>query len=121
MARTLLALNHAPGGVGMLNLTSLEVPGDAAADVGFPNGDNVLLYVRNAGAGPHVLTFDTPGSVDGNAIANPSTASIAAGGARIIGPFRRDVYDQGAPDTGYVYVSSDGTKTEMRYVAFQPY
>ncbi len=119
MARTILALQTAPGGVGMINLTSTEVAGDATDDVGFPNGDNVLLYVRNAGAGAHVLTFDTPGSVDGNAIANPATASIAAGGARIIGPFRRDVYDQGGANAGQVFVSCDGTKTEMKYVAFQ--
>lgn len=116
MARTALVVQNPRTTNGITGLTTVEVAGDAAADVGFPNDGQTILLVRNGGAGAHVLTFDTPGTVEGQAIGNPSAPSLGAGLWGCYGPFPRATFNQ---DDGMVYVSSDGTKTECKYVAIR--
>lgn len=112
MARTVLVViqgdPHGP-----LDMSAAEVAGDVANDIAMPNDGLTKLYCRNAGAGPHVLTIRTPGSVRGLAIAE-DTVTIASGKHAILGFFDRDLYNQ--PDSA-VYIDSDGTKTEMKYAA----
>lgn len=116
MARTALVVQQPRAQNGILNLESVEVAGDVVADAGFANDEQTLLMVRNAGVGAHILTFDTPGTVEGNAIANPVTGACPAGKWSVFGPFPRSAYNQ---DDGMVYWASDGTKTECKYVALR--
>lgn len=61
------------------------------------NGDAVLpgvfLYIKNAHSVPTVLTFQTGGTVDGLAVADP-TLSVANGTEVLIGPIPAGVYPQ---------------------------
>lgn len=57
----------------------------AASDT-FPPGNNVFVYVKNAGASPDTVTIVTPGNVKGQAISDYSF-SVPAGAERVAGPF----------------------------------
>ncbi|MBI5035569.1 MAG: hypothetical protein HZB51_34185 [Chloroflexi bacterium] len=57
-----------------------------------PNDGNTRLHVKNATGSTCVVTIDTPGTVDSNAIANP-TVSVATAKEFLIGPFPKSVYD----------------------------
>lgn len=109
MARTVLVVTVGE----VLDMSAVEVAADVAAGVAVPNDGQTRIYCRNAGAGPHVLTLRTPGTVRGLAIAE-DTRTIAAGKHGFIGPFDRDLYNQ-ADST--VYIDVDGTQTEMKFAA----
>jgi len=58
----------------------------------FANDGKTFLYVKNGSAAPITLTFDTPGSVDGQALADmvitvPATADENGKDEMLIGPF----------------------------------
>lgn len=115
MARTVLVVTQGDTH-GPLDLGALEVAGDVANDVGFPNDGMTKLYCHNAGAGAHVLTIRTPGTVGPGLAIAEDTVTIAAGKFALLGFFDRNLYNQ--PDSN-VYVDSDGTKTEMKYAAIR--
>ena len=52
--------------------------------------DGTFLHVKNGSGAPITVTVDTPGTVDGLAIADPDTV-IAAGTEQFIGPIDRDL------------------------------
>lgn len=52
----------------------------------FGNNGRRLLHVVNGSAGPVTVTVPTPGTVDGNAIADRAVV-VVAGGDMFIGPF----------------------------------
>lgn len=58
-----------------------------------PNDGNTRLWCKGAAVGDCVVTIDTPGAVDGNAIANP-TATVVALKDRVLGPFPKSIFDQ---------------------------
>ena len=47
MARAILVVQQPRAQNGILNLETVEVAGDVAADAGFPNDEQTLLFVRN--------------------------------------------------------------------------
>ena len=57
------------------------------------NGKTTFLQFKKSGAGNAVVTFQTPGTVDGNAIAELTATVVATTGDKMIGPFARDVYN----------------------------
>lgn len=66
-----------------------------ASDVYFvPNNGNVRLIVTNA-AGANNVTVTTPGTVDGNAIADPVIA-LTASKTYVLGPWPANVYNNSA-------------------------
>lgn len=78
-----------------------ETAGVAADGHKFANDGNVFLLVRNASTTTaRVLTVQTPGTVDGLAIAD-LTVSIPATLSRYIGRFPSGIYNQA---DGMVYV-----------------
>lgn len=89
---------------------------------GFDNtSQRAFIHVVNAGGGGVVVSFDTPGTVDGLAIP-PLDVTVPAGEERIIGPFPRNVYNQddSAGDTGLdeaVFIDTD-TQTGITIAAF---
>jgi zona occludens toxin (predicted ATPase) len=69
-----------------------EVNGDATNDHVTVNDGRVYLLVRNAdGSNAHAVTIVTPGTVDGQAIAD-RIVSVPANASRYIGPFPVDTY-----------------------------
>lgn len=74
----------AGAGAGALNVTD---------NYQINNDGNVMLHFKKSGAGACTVTFDTPGTVDGVAIANPTLTVPATTGDKMIGPFRASLFN----------------------------
>jgi hypothetical protein len=70
-----------------------------------PNDGRVFLHFKKSGAGIANITFDTPGTVDGVAIANPVVQVPATTGDIMVGPFRPETFND--PTTGKMSFTSD--------------
>lgn len=95
MART--QINHQ-----QIEVTGLEETLAAAHVDGnkFPNDGRIILHVVNGNVADRTVTIQTPGTVDGLAIAE-RTIVVTAAEARFIGPFPPGIYNQ---SDGMVYV-----------------
>ncbi len=73
----------------------MALAGVAAAGGGdtFENTGKEVFVVNNGGGGAVTVTFATPVTVDGLAVAD-LTASVGAGASRAIGPFPPQVYGE---------------------------
>lgn len=69
----------------------------------FPNDGETFLHVKKSGAGSCNVTIITPGTVDGNAIADLVVVVPATTGDKMIGPFRPEIYND--PTTGLCSVT----------------
>jgi hypothetical protein len=80
----------------------------------FLNDGRTFLVLRNSGAGEHIITIVTAGSILGLPIED-LVKTIVAGASYLIGPFPKPTFNltTGA-DHGRVYVNSDGTQSEMK-------
>lgn len=56
------------------------------------NDGKTVLHVKKTGANPCNVTIQTPGTVDGQAIADRVVTVPAASGDKIIGPLSREAY-----------------------------
>ena len=77
---------------GGLEATFTNATGD---DQEFDNdtGQRTFIWVKNADGSDHDVTIITPGTIDGNAVAD-LTVTVTAGEERLIGPFPAGVYNQ---------------------------
>jgi hypothetical protein len=75
----------------------------------FANDGRMILHVKNGAGAPINVTIQTPGSVDGLAIAEQVVA-VTNGEERFIGPFPTNIYNQ-ADEKVYVDYSSPTTVT----------
>jgi hypothetical protein len=99
MARTALTVQQ----ITRSALTPTYTAANASGGNSIPNNDGqILLIVKTVGTGC-VVTVDTPGTVDGNAIAN-KTYTLGTNAERHIGPFPPNVYNQA---DGSVYLDFD--------------
>jgi hypothetical protein len=89
MARTALT----PQDVARTGIVHTFAAVDAANGNKFTNDGRCCLYVKNGGVGSIDVTIDTPGTVDGNAVANLVVA-VGAGVNKLIGPFPPGIYNQ---------------------------
>lgn len=70
----------------------------------FYNGEATFIHIKNTGT-EKTLTIQTPGSVDGLAIADRTVTIPATTGDKMIGPFRAGVYNQiSGADKGKIYI-----------------
>ena len=97
MARTEIT----PQQIVRTGLASALATPDLANGNQFVNDGQCFLYVKNASGSPITVTIDTPGTVDGLAIANLTVSVPATTGERMIGPFPPGIYGQA---DGKVYV-----------------
>lgn len=90
-------------------ITGLEATFAAAAGGGdtFKNDGRTFFEVNNASGGDITLTFTTPGTVGGVAIADP-TVVVTAGERRHVGPFDPSIFNN---SSGLVAVSYSGVTT----------
>lgn len=80
----------------------------ASADgIEFTNNGKTFLHVKNSSGGSINVTIQTPGTVDGLAIAD-RTVAVANGADKFIGPFAQGQYNQ---SDGVVYVDFSGDMT----------
>lgn len=89
MARTILAAQQ----VSRSGLTPAFSAGNADGHY-VPNDGKMMLEVKNASASPITVTIQTPGTVDGNAIADLVVTVPANTGDKMIGPFPPSIYNQ---------------------------
>lgn len=87
--------------------------GDATNHHEFVNDGKTYIHVKNGGGGSITVTIDTPGSVDGLAIAD-RTVTVANGSEKKIGPFPSSYNQSG----GLVYVNLSGA-TSVTLGAFK--
>ena len=59
-----------------------------------PNDGRMYLQVKNTNGSPVTVTVDTPGTVDGLAVADLPVVVPATTGDKKIGPFPPDTYNQ---------------------------
>lgn len=98
--------------VQQINRNGLNPTRGAAHADGYaiPNdGERVMFEVVNGSGASINVTVQTPGSVDGNAIAD-KVASVPAGESRMFGPYPRSIYNQGAEQI-YVDLSAVSSVT----------
>lgn len=81
----------------------------------FPNTGVELVHVKNAGGASMNVTVQTPNAVDGLAIADRVVA-VANGSEKMIGPFPRSTYNQGAEE---VYLDFSAV-TSVTIAAIRP-
>lgn len=74
------------------------------------NDGHVMLEVKNGSGAPITVTVQTPGTVDGLAIAELVVTIPATSGDKMIGPFQPGIYNQ-ADGTIYVDFSAVTTVT----------
>ncbi len=58
------------------------------------NNGKMFLHFKKTGAGNAIITIQTPGSQDGNAIAELAATVVATTGDKMIGPFAPRIYNQ---------------------------
>ena len=59
-----------------------------------PNDGRTFIQVKNGAGAPITVTIETPGTVDGNAIADLVVTIPAMTGDKVIGPFPPETYNQ---------------------------
>lgn len=74
-----------------ISLTGLAAAADAAGD-NFANTGNEFLYVNNGSGSSVTVTLVAQQTVDGQALTN-KTVAVAAGVAKLIGPFPKGIYN----------------------------
>ena len=85
------------------------VAGDDANNHSFVNDGRTLISVLKTGAAAGILTFKTPGTVDGLAISEQAvTPGVHATQNTLIGPFPPSIYNQ---SDGTVHVDLDSETT----------
>ena len=93
-------------------------PSFAAADINgqyFSNDGNVLLEVKNAGAGAITVTITAVAKLAGVSLTNPAISVPLTNGDKMIGPFDPTVFNQ---SDGTVYVDYSGV-TSVTVAAIQ--
>lgn len=74
------------------------------------NSGRMFIHVQNGGGGSITVTIQTPGTVDGLAVADREV-SIGAGNDKMIGPFPPATYNQDPGETDTVYVDFSGVSS----------
>ena len=87
-------------------ITGLEATMNACAGGGdeFVNDGNVIAYIENGSGGDITVTFATPKTVEGLAVADAAVV-VTAAEARFVGPFDPAVFNDSA---GKVQVTYSG-------------
>lgn len=72
-----------------------------------PNNGRTLLHFRKTGAGDATITFTTPRTVAGLAVADPTVRVPATTGDVLVGPFPPDVFND--TDGVLEFTTDEGT------------
>lgn len=90
-----------------VNIATLQTP-DGTNGNKFLNNGRVMFRAKNGSASPITVTFDTPGTIDGLAVANLDVVIPATTGDVLIGPFTGNFNQPGTQD---VFVSYSAVTT----------
>ena len=76
----------------------------ASGSNAFANDGRTFIHIKNGGASPITATFQTPGAVNGLAIAD-LVVTVANATEKVVGPFEPGLFNQ---SDGKVYVDWSG-------------
>lgn len=110
MARTALTVQT----ISRSGLAPSYSNGDATNDHQFLNDGKTFVHVKNGGGSSITVTIQTPGSVDGLAVADRDV-TVANGAEKMIGPFPTATYNQSG---GLVYLDLSAD-TSVTLAAFK--
>lgn len=96
MARTAVSVQQAVAAGAALTSNAAHVDGNS-----FQNDGKTAIYVTNASGGSLTVTIQAPDSGKDGLAVTDRTVSVSAGTSKLIGPFKKDVYDQ---SDGSVYL-----------------
>ena len=88
-------------------ITPSYAAGSASNTYHLPNDGRTYLHFKKTGAGACNVTIQTPGTVDSQAVADRVVQVPATTGDKKIGPFPRDVYNDGSGEL--VFTLSEAT------------
>jgi hypothetical protein len=109
MARAVPTVSRATKAGTAYALAAAPVDGDALPP-------NAVLHVKNGAGAPITLTVVTPSTVDGLAIGD-FTATVPAGGERLVGPFPEAHFRQTSGATkGLVHIDYSSVTSVTRAV-----
>jgi hypothetical protein len=100
MARTLITVQE----VSRDGISASYVSFDQANGMEFDCTGREHVHIKNTNASGRTLTIDTPGTIDGQAVANRTVAIPGTTGDKKIGPFPPALYAQA---NGRVYLDID--------------
>lgn len=95
------------------------VSGGAAAAAGgdsFPNTEKEVVVITNGDSGAHDVTFVSPQTVDGQAVAD-KTVTMAAGATYVIGPFPAGTYSDSGGNVSMTYSAVTSVTVKVIKVA----
>ena len=114
MAAANVPINTIPD-EGIADLQAEETALDNTDGALVPNDGRTVILIRNAGAGTHVVTAVTAGTIAGNAIADLAVSVLAADWA-VLPALPVDIFNNA---NGKVAITADGTKSEVKVVALR--
>ena len=115
MARTPVTVQNITRTATEMTYSAANASGDGGNS--FANDGRTMLHIKAGGTAPasFTLTIETPGTVDGQAIAQ-RTATLAKEKEYFVGPFPPGVYDQAG---GVVYFDIGADKTGITVAALR--
>ncbi len=96
MARTAVSVQQAVVAGAALTMNAAHTDGNS-----FENDGKTAIYVTNGGGSSLTVTIQAPDSGKDGLVVTDRTVTVPASASRLIGPFRKDVYDQ---SSGSIYV-----------------
>lgn len=84
----------------------------------FQNDGRTFLHIVNVNVGAVIVTFQTPQTVAGLAVAELAF-TIPATSRRVVGPFPRDTFNQSGALVGQVSATTDGNGTDLTIHAYR--
>jgi hypothetical protein len=105
---------------GGLDLTAVDTALDGSDGAKVPNDGRTYIQIFNSGESAHVVTFQTPQTVAGLAIAD-ATVTVAAGKwSEPLGPWPTETFNvQSGADGGHIIVTADNTQSEVSLIAYR--
>lgn len=110
MARTPVTVQQAVVTGATLTMTAAHVDGNS-----FANDGKTAIYVTNGSGGNLTVTIQAPDSGKDGLVVTDRDVVVSTGTSELIGPFRKDVYDQ---SDGSVYLDWS-TETSVTFAAIR--
>lgn len=82
------------------------------------NHGDIILVLKNTGAGAHTVTIPTPGTVEGEAIGD-KMISLAAAQVKYVSELTPEHFNQSGADAGKIYLDFDATQSEVTVIALK--
>ena len=94
------------------SIASMQNP-DGTNGNKFPASQYVMLRAKNTNAADRTLTFETPATVRGKAVADPVVTVPATTGDLLVGPFGPEYWQPGTQDVFFTVSATAGLTLDV--------